>query len=183
MPSRHKHDFRIELEVNTEDAEKFLRSLDQFARIDAGRVAMQRVAVRGLQHALKLLDQLIYNTPERGGYKRTFRLRRGMRTFTRKEGNEHVLYILNDARSERGAPYPVYNELGTYEGATSPEDMFSQARSEVPSELVLMEFGRVAFGLEPRPFFFPTLAVMEYELPAELERALYERIRKDGFRA
>ncbi len=176
---RHKHDLTMVLDVDLTPLRNLIDALDEFADRDAGRVAMQRVAVTGLQHALRLLDLLIYDTPERG-YTRTRRLRRSMRTFIREENGGPVLYLINDARSKQGAPYPVYNELGTRKLARSPADILNAARKQVPTDLVLIEFGRGKGGLEPRPFFFPTLAVIEHALPIEMERALLERLRRAG---
>lgn len=182
MPQRHKHDLAMLIDIDISEAESLLDALDTFGKRDAGRIAMQEVAVKGLSHALTLLDRLIYDTPQRGGYVRTRRLRRGMRTFVREETEGPVLYIINDARSKKGAPYPVYNELGTRSGFRPVDRILSQARRQLPTSLVLLEFGRVSGGLEPRPFFFPTLAFMEYQIPIELERALLRRLRTEGLR-
>ena len=179
-PARHKHDFRLDITLDTSEVDRLLQALSEFGRKDAGRVALQRVAVKSLQHALALLDALIYDTPPRGGYERTRRLRRGMKTFVREEDGGPVLYIINDARSKRGAPYPVYNELGTYANARNPADILAAAQGRVPSNLILMQFGKVGRGLEPRPFFFPTVAYAEHIIPIELERALLERLASAG---
>lgn len=180
MPTSHKHDMRVFLDLDTSEVDNLFASLERFAARDAGRVAFQRVAVKSEQHALRLLDALIYSTPPRGGYERTRRLRRGMQVFVREEGEGPVLYVINDARSPRGAPYSVYNELGTRTGATSPDAILNRARGMVPSELILIQFGRVSGGLEPRPFFFPTVAYAEHLIPIELEQALLERLTADG---
>lgn len=179
-PAPHKHDFKLFLDIDTSEVDQLLQVLDRFGQRDAGRVAMQEVAVKSLEHALRLLDTLIYDTPPRGGYERTRRLRRGMKTFVREETEGPVLYFVNDARSKSGAPYPVYNEMGTRALAQRPDAILNMARSRLPTDLVLIEFGRQSGGLEPRPFFLPTVAYAEHLLPVELERALLAALLEEG---
>ena len=154
----------------------YLRNLDKAGQA-AARIGMARVSIRGKEHALELINTLIYNTPQRGGYIRTGALRRSIEFYVR--GNQYSTSIYAVAGRDLIRPYAKFNEQGTRESHVSAEDILAQARSTV-GELILLEYGRGRGGLEPRPFMYPTLIFMERILPEEVYAALQRNMPKGG---
>jgi len=129
------------------------------------------LAALGREYARDIITVAIYATPERGGYRRTRMLLRGIYgDFRRIKGGASV---------ELGASanYAAYNEFGTYDGYlgdSAPDEILEAARA-ARSDLIVLEYGNPGKGLEPRPFLIPALAMIERQAPGLIIRA-YERL-------
>jgi hypothetical protein len=162
----------LETTIELDEISDWLDRLEK-AAVKAPLVAMQRLQVRGEEHALRLLNQLIYMTPERGGYRRTGNLRANFRVFAVQERGEARLYMVNTTPG-----YPPHVEQGTYDNKLEPDDIISLAEG-IPGEVILMDFGDAqGKGMEPRPSFYPTWVKLARELPGEVMTALVEEIEK-----
>lgn len=133
-------------------------------------IVARTLAAIGREYARDLITVMIYATPQRGGYKRTRFLLRSIFGEATKEGGTDVVTI------GAAAEYAVYNELGTYDGATLPEDVLAEARRN-RSDLITLEYGSPERGLEPRPFILPAMIKLERELPG-LVLIAYRRLAR-----
>jgi hypothetical protein len=159
------------LTMNQKAAEAFFTRLTTAGRT-AQRVAIQRLAVSGEAHALRAINELIYWKEERG-YQRTGDLRASIHAFAVEQGKVWKVYLVATA------PYAAFNERGTFgsrgpwTGRVSVQDILQMA-ANAPGELIVLEFGSVEKGLEPRPFILPSWELMRREMPRTVYEALLE---------
>lgn len=155
----------------------YMARLERDAPKMANTVA-QTLAAIGKEYARDIITVAIYATPERGGYRRTRQLIRS------------IYAQVTHAQKGRGARvtigasagYAAYNEFGTYDGyqlaggAQAPTNIIAEAR-KAKSDLIVLEYGDVQRGLEPRPFLIPALVMLEREAPDLIIRA-YRRFAR-----
>jgi hypothetical protein len=134
------------------------------------QVAMERLRVRGEEHFLRLVNALIYDTPERGGYSRTGRLKRGIKAHVVREGGQARLYLVNTQPA-----YPGYVEVGTYDNRLTIEEVLAMAEG-VPDELILLDVPREGKGMEARPTLYPTWVYLARTMPEVVMDALFELV-------
>lgn len=137
-------------------------------------VTAQQTAAAGQEHALQALDTLIYNTPRRGGYVRTGRLfdQTYTRVFTDQPGaageGRAVIEIGNRA------PYAPYVEHGTYFNYRDIDAIVNDAENRNSDPIVLRYLQRRP-GVEPRPFIYPSVVLMQRVALQIFEREIERR--------
>ena len=139
----------------------------------------------GERTSQQLLREQIYNTPQRGRYVRTRRLLNSMKVTKAAPQGNLVLSFTNSARSKRGFPYAIVNELGNIQGKRDGKTLLTvtevrdAARRRVnQNEVPQLRYPRQAGVLEPRPFALPAAAATERRVFARLSERVQELGRR-----
>lgn len=106
-----------------------------------------------------LLNLQVYDTPERGGYKRTRSLWRSVYALRLRESRTVWSLVVGAVGGARGRSYALYVERGTYAGRIDLEQVWRDAQ-RVGQDLIHLEYGRPDAGMEPRPFTIPTVVMI-----------------------
>jgi hypothetical protein len=162
----------IEVDFDDSDFKRFFKGLNRAGQ-NAVFVGMQRLARDTLEHAQELLERLIYATPERGGYERTGKLRRGVRTYVTTDASGPTLWLIATA------DYSDYNERGTYDYKIEPSEIIAKAQAS-NADLILLEYGRNPGlkGLEPRPWHYVSSVWAQKNLPRVVYKAILDAVSR-----
>lgn len=158
---------QVRVEVDDKELRRALEQLRDAVPREVDLIARTLAGI-GREYARDIITIAIYATPERGGYQRTRYLLRSIYGAVDSDKNASVVTL------GAAAEYSSYNELGTYDGEVAPDEVLERAR-KVKSDLIVLEYGDVDRGLEPRPFILPALVMLERRVPGLVAQA-YRRL-------
>lgn len=164
-----KDTFRFEVDIS--GLERHYKQLEVEVEKNT-KALMTREVTEAEERALELIDKVIYDTPERGGYKRTGALKRSIYAVYVKRGYEWHLEVGALGSPERA--YALYNERGTYKGRVTLDSIMKLAMKNAYKGLIVLEYGDAAKGLEPRPWTIPVVVMMNRDLGPKLDAAIAE---------
>ena len=161
----------LTFEVDISGLERHFKLLETLSidNIDEG---FTRLEGEAQDAARRLIDKQIYDTPERG-YERTGKLAQSIYAFKKRTSKNTWQLTVGAFGGAGGRLYALYNERGTYGARVSLESILKAAR-EVQADLIVLEYGNPASGLEPRPFVIPTVVRVHNEIPGMVLNAIRE---------
>ena len=120
-------------------------------------------------YAKRLVIVQISATPERG-HERTGALMDSIYAVGRRLTALQYEVVIGASGSERRS-YAKYNELGTYSGRMTFDEILADAEGD-NAELIRLEYGHPSKGLEPRPWIIPSAVHTVREMPEYILRAV-----------
>ena len=157
------------------DDRQMRQRLQQMQRTMPAEVDLiaETLAALGKEYARDLVTVMIYATPQRSGYRRTRWLIRSIYSAVERNMNNRTIIV------GAAAHYAAFNEFGTYDGwlGSDAEKQILQDARAAHSDLIKLEYGDVASGLEPRPYIIPALVMLERKLPELTIRAIRRVMR------
>lgn len=135
---------------------------------------VRRLTREAEAYATELITVMIYDTPERG-YDRTGMLRDSIVASSNQLSPDRWEIRVYARGGAGGREYALFNELGTYDGHRTFEDILA-ATEFATARLIQLNYGRPSRGLEPRPWVIPTAVHVAREAPA----LILEAVRKAG---
>lgn len=167
----------MEIGIDFDPSDGFFANLKLVAEKTA-QFAVAKIAIDTKENAIEIINQLIYLTPERGGYARTGDLRASINTFAVPTVEGWAMVIVFGGLE---APYAGENELGRDSRRETPASILARAQA-APNELIILEYGITpGLGLEPRPVFYPSWVMAVRQLPVEVRNQLLIHAQALGF--
>lgn len=125
--------------------------------------------------ARALLNLQVYDTPPRG-YERTRALWRSIYAIRIRAAPLVWDLVIGAVGGAGGRSYALYVERGTYAGRITLDQVMRDAKA-VGRQLIHLEYGDPATGMEPRPFVIPTAVMVANALPERVLDAVRQAER------
>lgn len=152
--------------------ERFGRHMREVEKstLDGIDAAMSELTDGAEEMAWDLINAQIYDTPPRGGYERTGKLRDSIHAAKDRPSRAKWLLYLAAIGGADDREYALFNELGTRGGRITRESLLRKALQT--KGIIRLQYGNPKSGLEPRPWTIPTIVMISREFPSRVREAV-----------